>query len=232
MIKGVLLDVYRTMLEVGPPPPDAARRWQALLAGFFPKARALSLDALSIRCRQLVEEDHAAAKSNGVKFPEVQWTSIVARAMEVSPDASFGDFVFAHAQLQRTIRLANGVADFLGICREQHVPCGIVSNAQAYTLRELDAALGLDHRKIFEPDLLFWSFQNGFSKPDPHVFRLLAARWAQRGISPAEVVMIGDRPDNDVEPAARAGFQTWRYGGGVSWDELSNRLRAGRQTPV
>jgi FMN phosphatase YigB (HAD superfamily) len=88
----------------------------------------------------------------------------------------------------------------------------LASNAQAYTLRELDAALdgsGLS-RAIFEPDLCFFSFAHGFSKPDPHVFRLLTARLRARGIPPHETLMVGDRLDNDIAPARTQGWQTWQ----------------------
>ncbi len=89
---------------------------------------------------------------------------------------------------------------------------GIASNAQADTLRELQEALaahsvGLD---LFERNLCFWSFEHGFSKPDPHVFRLLTARLRARRISADETLMVGDRLENDLEPARRQGWQTWQ----------------------
>ena len=58
---------------------------------------------------------------------------------------------------------------------------------------------------MFDPELRFWSFENGFSKPDPHVFRILTARLEARGISPSETLMVGDRFDNDIEPARAHG---------------------------
>jgi FMN phosphatase YigB (HAD superfamily) len=63
---------------------------------------------------------------------------------------------------------------------------------------------------MFDRELRFWSFENGFSKPDPHVFRILTARLEARGISPAETLMVGDRLDNDIEPAKAQGWQTWQ----------------------
>jgi FMN phosphatase YigB (HAD superfamily) len=63
---------------------------------------------------------------------------------------------------------------------------------------------------LFEPDLCFWSFEHGFSKPDPHVFQILTARMAAQGMQPQEVLMVGDRADNDIEPAQAFGWQTWQ----------------------
>ena len=75
--------------------------------------------------------------------------------------------------------------------------------------------LGLD---LFDRDLCFWSFEHGFSKPDPHVFQILTARLAARGIRPAETLMVGDRLDNDIEPAQAHGWQTWQLGPAADGD--------------
>jgi putative hydrolase of the HAD superfamily len=112
---------------------------------------------------------------------------------------------------------------------------GIASNAQANTLRELKEslaahALGID---LFEPDLCFWSFEHGFSKPDPHVFQTLTARLAALGISPRDTLMVGDRLDNDIEPVRACGWQMWQLtaspaeDGRISgnWNQLAHRWR-------
>jgi FMN phosphatase YigB (HAD superfamily) len=109
------------------------------------------------------------------------------------------------------LRLANGAAECLRQLNDRGVLLGIASNSQAYTLRELTTALhgpGLN-LSMFDRELRFWSFENGFSKPDPHVFRILTARLETRGIRPAETLMVGDRLDNDIEPAQAQGWKTW-----------------------
>ena len=63
---------------------------------------------------------------------------------------------------------------------------------------------------LFHPALRFFSFEHGFSKPDPHVFQLLTARLGALGIAPEETLMVGDRLDNDIVPARAFGWQTWR----------------------
>jgi putative hydrolase of the HAD superfamily len=87
-------------------------------------------------------------------------------------------------------------------------------------LRELEKALathalGMD---LFESHLCFWSFEHGFSKPDPHVFQILTARFAALGISPREILMVGDRLDNDIEPAKAQGWRTWQFGPAADGD--------------
>ena len=53
---------------------------------------------------------------------------------------------------------------------------------------------------------------HGFSKPDPHVFRLLSARLQARGIAAGDTLMVGDRLDNDIAPARAQGWRTWQLG--------------------
>jgi FMN phosphatase YigB (HAD superfamily) len=80
-------------------------------------------------------------------------------------------------------------------------------------LHELDTALdsaGLSYR-IFSTSLCFYSFDHGFSKPDPHLFRLLTVRLRARGISPHEILMVGDRMNNDIAPARAQGWQAWHF---------------------
>jgi len=38
---------------------------------------------------------------------------------------------------------------------------------------------------------------------------MLTARLEARGISPTETLMVGDRLDNDIEPARAFGWHTW-----------------------
>ena len=102
------------------------------------------------------------------------------------PDHAREDFLFRQIQTGRTIRLGAETARGLQRLKEHRTVLGIASNAQGYTLRELNDALAgygsaLD---LFDRDLCFWSFEHGFSKPDPHVFQMLTARLAARGINP------------------------------------------------
>ena len=98
-------------------------------------------------------------------------------------------------------------------CVQRGIVLGIASNAQAYTLRELQVALKKARLNlgIFQADLTFWSFQNGFSKPDPYVFQTLRARLQNRRIASSETLMVGDREDNDLGPAKTVGWRIWQF---------------------
>jgi FMN phosphatase YigB (HAD superfamily) len=213
-IRAVFFDVYGTLLRVGPPPADADARWEQLFGGFFGTQPSRSRLEFSLACSQVIARRHGAARACGIPYPEVFWPSVVAEVLPEFarlPAQAQADFVFQQMQTGRTVRLLDGAAEVLPLLRSQGRLLGIASNSQAYTLRELQAALAgaglaLD---VFERDLCFWSFEHGFSKPDPHVFQILTARLAVRGFSPLEILMVGDRLDNDIEPAKAHGWQTW-----------------------
>jgi len=104
-----------------------------------------------------------------------------------------------------------GAADVLQDLVDSGMPLGIASNAQPYTLDEFASVLkpaGLT-LSMFSDDLIFWSWTHGFSKPDPHVFRILTYRLREGRIDPCQVLMVGDRVDNDVKTAEAFGWQTW-----------------------
>lgn len=214
-IRAVIFDVYTTILEVGPPPADADALWQQLFEEMLGTPPPLNRTQFSIRTAQVIARRHGDARTRGIQWPEIFWPAVV---LEVVPDLTrlpeknLEDFLFRQMQIGRTLQLADGAADCLRWLNKNQRLLGIASNAQAYTLRELDAALAVAwlDLSVFDPELRFWSFENGFSKPDPHVFRILTARLEARGISPAETLMVGDRLDNDIDPARAQGWQTWQ----------------------
>jgi putative hydrolase of the HAD superfamily len=144
----------------------------------------------------------------------VDWPSVFRRAFKPARSIeaqTLSDFIYHHAALVHSVGPMPGAKAILRRCREAGIVCGIASNAQAYTLRELREALAPEGLGFFDSRLVFWSFENGFSKPDPHVFQILAARLAGLGIAPEETLVIGDREDNDLRPAQALGFQTFLF---------------------
>ena len=214
-IRAVILDVYGTLLEVGPPPNDADARWLKLFEETLGTPPPFKRTEFSVRTSQFIARRHAEAKARGISKPEIVWSSVVLEALPQLARLSAGkreEFIFRQMQLGRTLRLAEGATDCLRQLKNNGILLGIASNSQAYTLTELTAAFqgtGLS-LSAFDRDVRFLSFENGFSKPDPHVFRILTARLEARGISPGETLMVGDRLDNDVEPARACGWQTWQ----------------------
>ncbi len=237
-IQAVIFDIYGTLLEVGPPPADAQARWDLMWQDRLKAEPRRTLSEFSGECDRVIAREHAAARGLGIPFPEVYWPAVV---NEVLPElarlaeAERSEFLFDQAQLWHTVSLMPGVAPVLTALANSHCRLGLASNSQPYTLREMDsllAAAGL-RRSIFTSDLCFFSFACGFSKPDPHVFRLLTARLRALGISPGATLMIGDRLDHDIEPARAHGWQTWQLSASPTedgkaagdWDQLAHHWR-------
>lgn len=238
-VRAAIFDVYGTLLEVGPPPSNADARWEKLFQDTFQSAPTLSRLDFSVACNRAIARRHTEARARGIPFPEIVWPSIV---MEVIPalgklkSSAQEEFIFGQIQIGRTTRLRSGVGYALQLLTGRGCVLGIASNAQAYTLRELREALAGTGTQFdrFEPDLRVWSFEQGFSKPDPHVFQILVTRLEARGISAAETLMIGDRLDNDIEPARAHGLQTWHLTASPgptpksgNWEELARQLQHG-----
>jgi FMN phosphatase YigB (HAD superfamily) len=235
-IRAAIFDIYGTLLEVGPPPPDADLRWQGLCRDLLHIEPPLSRLEFSVASSKVIARHHAAARARGIPWPEVHWPSIVAEVVpELAqlPRHDQGEFFFHPIQPGHTTGMTAETAATLRWLKDRECLIGIASNAQAYTLRELQEALsthGLE-MDLFERDLCFWSFEHGFSKPDPHVFQILTARLAALGISPPETLMVGDRLDNDITPAKAYGWQTWQLaakenggGRGGTWHQLSRHI--------
>jgi FMN phosphatase YigB (HAD superfamily) len=237
-IRAVIFDIYGTLLEVGPPPPDADARWQRLCRGLLRAEPSLSRLQFSIASSQVIARHHQAAHARGIPWPEIQWPAVVVEVMPEMAQLSRHEqeqFLFGQIQTGHSTRMAADTAAALRWLKDQRSLLGIASNAQAYTLRELREALaahdlGMD---LFESQLCFWSFEHGFSKPDPHVFQILTARLAALGISPQETLMVGDRLDNDIEPAKAHGWRTWQFGPAAhgDWVGLREALRGPQPKP-
>jgi FMN phosphatase YigB (HAD superfamily) len=229
-IRAVIFDIYGTLLEVGPPPPDADARWQRLCRDLLHTEPRLGRLDFSLATSRVIARLHQAARDRGIPWPEVHWPSVVAEVLpELAqlPRPNQEEFLFRHIQTGHTTSMTEDTAAALRSLKERASLLGIASNAQAYTLRELEEALATQalDMHLFEHDLCFWSFEHGFSKPDPHVFQILTARLAARGIHPAEILMVGDRFDNDITPAQAHGWQTWQVGASEDGDWASLRAQ-------
>ena len=229
--RAIICDIYKTVLRVAPPPADADSRWGELWTRFFGRPPAAGRREFEAACRREIEILHAGSKARGIAFPEIQWPRVLQKIIPEFGALDPGerrDFQAGQQALWRETSLAPGAAACFGDWVRDTVPLGIASNAQAYTRRELEEALdsaGLD-ASLFLPGLSLWSWELGFSKPDPYFFQVLAARLLARGLDPAECLMIGDRMDNDILPARAIGMRTWHLhpDGDGDWFALREAL--------
>ncbi len=231
-IQAVIFDIYGTLLDVKPAPPEGEAHWRSLWKDTLGIEPSLSRLDFSIGCNRLVREQHEAGRARGILHPEILWPEIVRQVIPESAHFSKQqqeDFILGQIRTVHTTSMSREAAETLRALKGKGCVLGIASNAQAYTLRELEEALA-QHQltmELFETDLCFWSFQHGFSKPDPHVFQILSIRLQARGIPRDQILAVGDRLDNDVAPARSHGWQTWHLSiapgessGSGGWSDL------------
>jgi len=229
--EAIIFDLYNTLLRVALPRTDADEEWTKLCGEMLGTPPPRSRLEFSLACREAVSKKQEEVRAQGIEFPEVDWPQIVATALPGFSALSSHqqrEFIRRQIALAHTVSLVPEAVAVLKKMSDSGVLLGIASNAQAYSLNEFadelaPYGLGLN---LFAKDLCFWSFEHGFSKPDPHVFRILTARLGARGIPPEHILMVGDRLDNDVEPARSQGWMTWHITPSLddSWKELHHTL--------
>lgn len=197
-IQTIICDVYGTLLHVTPGPKNAEAEWHKLWTKLLPEHPVVSLTELQQQLRDAVKIHHAAS---AVAFPEVDWVALLGEFVPKFP----ARMARHHARLQRRCELMPGAAEFM---RATQLPMGICSNAQAYTLMEFRLALRQQRLQLerFHRELTFWSFEHGTAKPNPEIFHRLTQL---SKLQPEQLLMVGDRLDNDIQPAKEAGWNTW-----------------------
>jgi len=196
--------------------------------------------ALRDRYLHLIAESHERSRGAGVAYPEVvieqiwQWiledcrqVGYMSGYQEPLLDTGYRVAYFFDASIQHNY-LYPGIADCLTKLSHAHLVQGIISNAQFYTpiqlrrlLREELQRYTVELEDFFDESLVFFSYELGYSKPNPAAFQKANRILAQQGIKPEEIVYIGNDMLNDVWAAAQAGWQTILFAA----DETQTTLR-------
>lgn len=109
-------------------------------------------------------------------------------------------------------KLYQGVPELLEKLKDKY-KLGIIANQGPGTVERL-VKFGI--RDYF--DVILASAEEGVAKPDLEIFRRAIER---AGCLPENAYMIGDRPDNDIQPAAKLGMATiWVKQGTFAYTEL------------
>lgn len=177
----------------------------------------------------LIALNHDKSLNKGITFPEVRieevWMVILLMLKRHGYDAThlnlgndrevaqcIAFFYNAHA-LGR--RFYPGVVDALKTLKSKNMTLGIVSNAQFYTPMDLtllirDQSKGAydDYLELFDPDLVIFSYEIGYAKPNPGIFRKLFDALYEFHILPSQTVFVGNDLVQDIQPAQEAGMKT------------------------
>ena len=177
----------------------------------------------------LIAIDHEKSMKKGVTFPEIKieniWAIIIMmlKRRGYSPEqyspgnpqdfARYCAFTYNFLSLGR--QLYPGVVDALAALKKNNIMLGILSNAQFYTPIDLtlfirDQSNGNydDYLDLFDPDLIFYSFEYGVAKPNQLLFRRLFDALYELHILPAQTVLVGNDLFIDIKPAQEAGMHT------------------------
>jgi putative hydrolase of the HAD superfamily len=179
---------------------------------------------------------HTEKKENNIPFPEINIISVWEEVLEsfseegkisVPDDKDIRIFSFLFELMSNKIYSMPHMKEVLTKLKSQGYPLGIVSNAQFYTPVIMNFLLEneiTDKEFIyhFEPELTFYSYKYGISKPDTQLFYNLKKSLKNHyGIRPEEALYIGNDMYNDIYPASKTGFRTALFAG----DKRSLRLR-------
>jgi putative hydrolase of the HAD superfamily len=243
-VRAILFDIYGTLLISGSGEVGTARQ-SAREDAFIEALHAVGLPpsgsvepALQYSF-DLIEEHHAAGRSQGIDYPEIDvleiWAVVLDRLRQNSAiphrphdSHNWNRETLARLAVEYEARTnpvwpMPDLAECLDGFVSAGLPMGIVSNAQFYTRELFPAFLGHSADRCgFAPDLQVYSYEQGFAKPGESIYRLAAERLAVRGIAPPEALYVGNDVLNDMAPAQSVGFRTALFAG----DARSLRLRA------
>ena len=218
-VRRVFFDVGGTMLlvegSVGAVYSGVARRHGVKVDPVWLDARfRVAWKASALRSR---ERGHRCSDGQ----LESEWQRIVAETFgdRVAPDtlpSLFRD-LYEHFIGRAAWRVAPGLVSTLDALRSRGLPLGVLSNWD----RRLEATLAAF--ELIEPfDVCVVSHLVGVEKPHPAIFEEAESRSKCRG---SEILLVGDSPDADIEPARARGWRTLRLDrtGG-------DRVVAGRRT--
>jgi putative hydrolase of the HAD superfamily len=232
-IRALLFDIYGTLLISGTGDIGiAARQPEAIgMKGILSESGITTQNGdIGISVQQElernIEECHQELRQLGVDYPEVEIRNIWRKTLS---DVESGDDFIEMLALRHELAVnpvwpMPGFPEIISRLNSAGFRTGIVSNAQFYTPIILEALTGQTLSQIgFENSLCAWSFELARAKPSPEVFKKPLARLAADGISPSEVLYIGNDMLNDVAAASINGCVTALFAG----DRRSLRLRDG-----
>lgn len=173
---------------------------------------------LATRWRELVREEQARAREDGVAFPEVEVREIWKRLLDqyglsLSEDA-IARVAIRHESLANPVWPMPDTLETLLTLRDLGFLMGIISNAQFYTPPLFEALLEHSLESLgFRHELCMWSFEQREAKPSSLLFVRLAKLLAREGVPSRGVLYVGNDMRKDIATAAAVGFRTALFAG-------------------
>ena len=235
-IEAVLFDIYGTLVVSGTgdisiaQTVDKENELRSILekAGIPVEGTARLLD----RFYSLIQKDHAASKSKGARYPEVDileiWTNFfgdlqVEKFITHMPEEEALQTIAIQFECAvNPVWPMPGLEQLLRELKTKGIPTGIVSNAQFYTPLMLenftDQSLG---DLGFREELCVWSYRERLGKPSVELFEKIKIELSKYPIATANAIYVGNDMLNDIWAADQVGLRTCLFAG----DQRSLRLR-------
>jgi len=178
--------------------------------------------SLMTALNQTIASTHEGKRKNGILFPEVEIDRIWMQVLNTPRRNFIRKFALEYELSVNPVYPMPHSEELLQACRSRKIIMGLISNAQFYTEYLLKWFLGAAPEDLgFNPELIILSYQTGYAKPSPELFRKAAAALAEMNIQPRAALFAGNDMLNDILPAKQAGFKTALFAG----DNRSLRLR-------
>jgi putative hydrolase of the HAD superfamily len=239
-IRVVLFDIYGTLFISGSGDIGVASKTsnqQALtealrfggFSGDVEEAGKQGTDLLL----QAIQETHEVKRRKGIQYPEVdirdEWQIVLSALRQekliegkIHSDTIIRISVDYECQVNPVWPMPDVQATVQQL-RDRGMLLGIVSNAQFYTMLIFPALLEKPYSELgLLPELCAWSFAIGEAKPSTRMFEGILKYLDQTyGITPTEVLYVGNDMLNDIWAASQCGLKTALFAG----DQRSLRLR-------
>jgi len=230
-IRVILWDIYGTLCgaKIGDLQDALAQRD----AHVTPALAVINKFSLQISAENLVDlyhdliaQSHRKSHDQGVEYPEVHidkiWQQILKHCHANTSVHLAYQVAYYYDCAFQGMQLYPMIADCLSTLRDRGFIQGIISNAQFYTPIRLKRLLGQDLGDIFTESLVYFSYELGYSKPNPLAFQRAIETLQPQNITPDQILFIGNDMLNDVATAQESGFRTMLFAG----DESQTKLRA------
>jgi len=225
-IRAVLFDVYGTLLvsssgDISDRRPGPEEELSQLLNTYELDNDVLTLDR---EFTETVRRVHAIMKEEGIDFPEVRFEEIWDRVLGFKDKKENLDFTLQYELIVNPVYPMPFARTLLKSLQHRNLNLGIISNAQFFTGLLFAAFFGKQMADLgFHEKLIIFSYERGRAKPSSVLFQEASDNLSAMGISPGQVLYVGNDMLNDILPAKNVGFNTGLFAG----DERSCRPRKG-----
>jgi putative hydrolase of the HAD superfamily len=216
-IQGILFDVYGTLFisasgDTGSLSLEQkTTQLQQLFQDFHLQQPAHVIQNDFIKA---ILAQHERMKQTGIDYPEVCIENIWMSVAGMKDIETAKEFALAYELVVNPVYPMPNMHQLLQTCRHKNLLMGIISNAQFYTPKLFRWFLKKDLTDIgFHRKLLVFSYRSGHAKPGLFLFKLARNHLAELGVSPDQVIYVGNDMRNDILPAKKIGFNTALFAG-------------------